>query len=230
MAKCKHHPGRAGTVTYGGVSYCSVCKSQIAAAVKTVDRHVSPNGCFVIYEGGRTGWQSFTKKSRNNTGCAHYVAHQLNIKSGSSINRCLEGYTLRVPDLVRGLKKVAISDVKLKDIWTNEKLSHTGMVVAVKKTTGGKYVVDTKGSSLTVRSGPGTSNARTGSLKKGAVVDIVKTTGDWKQLKSGGWVHGDYLAQPAKITIRHDSSRQGKVADNDFFTYFKGNGAFYRKN
>jgi hypothetical protein len=30
------------------------------------------------------------------------------------------------------------------------------------------------------------------------------------------------------ITIRHDSSRQGGVADNDFATYFHGQGSFYR--
>jgi hypothetical protein len=33
--------------------------------------------------------------------------------------------------------------------------------------------------------------------------------------------------QPA-ITIRHDSSRQGGVAENDFATYFHGQGTFYR--
>jgi hypothetical protein len=31
-----------------------------------------------------------------------------------------------------------------------------------------------------------------------------------------------------KITIRHDSSGQGKVADNEFATYFKGKGGFLR--
>lgn len=41
------------------------------------------------------------------------------------------------------------------------------------------------------------------------------------------------LANKAKpeeptITIRHDSSAQGKVADNEFATYFKGKGSFYR--
>jgi hypothetical protein len=30
------------------------------------------------------------------------------------------------------------------------------------------------------------------------------------------------------ITIRHDSSRQGRVAENDFATYFHGHGSFYR--
>jgi hypothetical protein len=31
-----------------------------------------------------------------------------------------------------------------------------------------------------------------------------------------------------RITIRHDSSRQGRVAENDFATYFHGRGSFYR--
>ena len=31
-----------------------------------------------------------------------------------------------------------------------------------------------------------------------------------------------------QITIRHDSSNQGRVADNEFATYFNGRGSFYR--
>ena len=31
-----------------------------------------------------------------------------------------------------------------------------------------------------------------------------------------------------RITIRHDSSAQGRVAENEFATYFHGRGAFYR--
>jgi hypothetical protein len=30
------------------------------------------------------------------------------------------------------------------------------------------------------------------------------------------------------ITIRHDSSAQGRVAENEFATYFHGHGTFYR--
>ena len=34
--------------------------------------------------------------------------------------------------------------------------------------------------------------------------------------------------QPPQITIRHDSSRQGGVFENDFRTYFHGQGKFFR--
>jgi hypothetical protein len=34
--------------------------------------------------------------------------------------------------------------------------------------------------------------------------------------------------RPATIIIRHDSSGQGGVSDNDFATYFHGNGTFHR--
>jgi hypothetical protein len=34
--------------------------------------------------------------------------------------------------------------------------------------------------------------------------------------------------KPPLITIRHDSSNQGRVADNDFASYFHGQGTFYR--
>ena len=34
--------------------------------------------------------------------------------------------------------------------------------------------------------------------------------------------------RPPAIRIRHDSSRQGGVSENDFATYFHGSGTFYR--
>lgn len=45
---------------------------------------------------------------------------------------------------------------------------------------------------------------------------VIKVTPDAKNPK-----------QP-KITIRHDSSAQGKVSDSDFASHFKGNGSFRR--
>ena len=36
------------------------------------------------------------------------------------------------------------------------------------------------------------------------------------------------LKQKRTIIIRHDSSGQGRVVDNEFDTYFKGSGTFYR--
>jgi hypothetical protein len=38
----------------------------------------------------------------------------------------------------------------------------------------------------------------------------------------------DKPGDPPSITIRHDSSRQGRVADNDFASYFHSRGDFYR--
>jgi hypothetical protein len=35
-------------------------------------------------------------------------------------------------------------------------------------------------------------------------------------------------ADKPKVIIRHDSSAQGKVAENEFATYFKGKGTFHR--
>lgn len=50
---------------------------------------------------------------------------------------------------------------------------------------------------LTIRDGPGTNHVKTGSLLKGAQVEIVGQNGNWLsiRLKSGvaGWVHSDYV-------------------------------------
>jgi hypothetical protein len=41
-------------------------------------------------------------------------------------------------------------------------------------------------------------------------------------------VQRGWLGVPPTIVIRHDSSRQGRVAENEFANYFHGHGNFYR--
>ncbi|MCB2264010.1 MAG: hypothetical protein LGR52_13915 [Candidatus Thiosymbion ectosymbiont of Robbea hypermnestra] len=87
---------------------------------------------------------------------------------------------------------------------------------------------------------------------KGFTVKIADIANGKKQVKSLNDVKvGDIYVNPAKthcgivsktqmlpgkpgtpstkkIEIQHDSSRQGRVAKNDFATYFSGKGAFFR--
>jgi hypothetical protein len=155
-------------MTVNGRDYCTVCRDQIRAAVGRVNSHVQPPDCFVWYVGGSQGWQPIP-----GTGCAHWVAHQRNIRVASAgTNVCLEGHPIRVPTILQGKSEVALANVQVDDIWANSELSHTGLVIRVTE-----------------------DRARRGMRN---------------------------------ITIRHDSSRQGGVNDNDFATYFKGQGRFYR--
>lgn len=218
MANCFHHPGSTSVVTHNGRNYCQRCRDGQVAAAAQVDAHVQPPNCFVWYTGGASGWTPLP-----GTGCAHWVAHQLGIRGGAV---CLEGYTIRVPDLVRGRQQIAVADVQANDIWANSALSHTGLVVQVHRFTGRQFVVDV--ATLNIRSGPGTDSEVTGTLTRGTMVVVVATQGEWQQLREGGWVNGRYLSNQAQITIRHDSSGQGGVRDNDFVSHFGGNGAFYR--
>ena len=84
---------------------------------------------------------------------------------------------------------------------------------------------------------------------KGFTLKVADITKGKKEVTSIDQVkQGDIYVNPAKthagivskvlkitgkppkinIEIEHDSSRQGKVAKNDFATYFKGKGKFYR--
>ena len=167
MPKCVLHPGRESVTSIFSKNYCQICQSGIAAARSRVDRHVQPKDCFIWYV-SNDNWLPVT-----GTGCAHWVSHQRNIQTGALGDRCLSGFTYRVPVLVRSRTPVAgASQVKVDDIWASPSLDHTGLVIRV------------------------VPPARTG-------------------------------AGPS-ITIRHDSSRQGQVAENDFATYFHGQGSFYR--
>jgi hypothetical protein len=167
MANCTHHPARQSATVINGKSYCAQCRVDIAVARSSVDTHVEPKSCFVWYEGGAQGWQPIP-----GTGCAHWVLHQLNHKTGAQGAMCLDGYSIRVSDVIFGRLLVDLADVKINDIYVTPKADHTGLVSRV----------------------------------------FPATT-------SSNQVH---------IMIRHDSSGQGKVAENEFATYFHGQGRFYR--
>lgn len=166
MATCKIHPALPSVGKVNGVECCQKCKDGIAAAVKKVDKHVEPKGCFVWFE-GRAGWQPIP-----GTGCAHWVAHQRGIKRGSASEQCMLGFPFRVGTMIGGKSEVKVADVKVDDIYVTPSKDHTGLV--------------------------------------------VKVTPDPKN------------PDAPKIVIRHDSSAQGKVAENEFATHFKGAGRFYR--
>lgn len=59
---------------------------------------------------------------------------------------------------------------------------------------GSGYYVATNGSSLTIRSGPGTGYAAIGSLANGSSLSVVSSSGGWYQLASGGWVSSAWVA------------------------------------
>jgi hypothetical protein len=117
-------------ITVASKNYCQKCKDGQQAAVAEVtlkNKHVEPKACFITFKGGDT-WLPFL-----GTGCAHWVAHQLDMSSGAPSNQCLEGHSIRVPDIVQSKQKISIADVKVSDIWANDALTHMGLVSKVQK-------------------------------------------------------------------------------------------------
>jgi hydroxyethylthiazole kinase-like sugar kinase family protein len=110
MPRCEHHPGRESVLIVNQKNYCAECQSGIVAARGQVDRHVEPKDCFVTYVGANN-WQPIT-----GTGCAHWVAHQLGIRSRAGEDQCLEGCILRVKTLVRRTTAVPLANVRVNDI------------------------------------------------------------------------------------------------------------------
>src|SRR4051794_7777777 len=94
---CKHHPGSATVTVINGWGDCARCQAGMQAAAAQVDAHVSPRACFIWYKNATEGWAPI-----QGTGCAHYVAHQLNIRIGSPGTTCLQGFLYRVPLIITG--------------------------------------------------------------------------------------------------------------------------------
>ena len=166
MPRCHLHPGREAVWEFNRVEYCAKCKSGIFSARDSVDSHIVPKDCFIRYRQDDY-WEPIP-----GTGCAHWVAHEKDIQSGRTDDKCLVGYTYRVRVLIERCSEVPLKDVRSGDIWINDDEDHAGLFVRVMPNL-------------------------------------------------------DPHEMP-EITIRHDSSRQHGLADNDFRHYFHGQGSFWR--
>ncbi len=109
-----------------------ICYPTKEEAVTHVPTHVEPKECFIWNDGpSGTTWRVIP-----GTGCAHWVAHQLNIRGGAT---CYDGYSIRVRDVIYGLTEVQIQYCKAGDIWTNSECTHCGIV---RQVANGKALVE----------------------------------------------------------------------------------------
>ena len=104
----------------------TTCYSTEAEAVLAVPSYITPKDCFV-WKDALPPW-SLTHPWTviPGYGCAHWVAHQLNIKHGEG---CYVGYSIRIDDIISG--RTEITDLrccKVGDIWTTNNKGHSGIV------------------------------------------------------------------------------------------------------
>jgi hypothetical protein len=97
-------------------------------AVKKVDKHVSPKECFVWFMDSKRGYEPIP-----GTGCAHWIAHEKGWTGGKpGSNGCSKNYLFRVKDIVgKSGNPVDPKDVKVGNVWVNEKQDHCGIVCKV---------------------------------------------------------------------------------------------------
>ncbi len=131
MSKCVYHQGREAVMLYGGKYYCAKCRAGIDDARLRVCGDIEPRECFVMFHGGDT-WKAIT-----GTGCAHYVAYKRGIRNGGEDERCLLGYTLRIPDLIASLSTRSLDhgrrDISRGDIYVTADHSHCGWVTEIEE-------------------------------------------------------------------------------------------------
>lgn len=116
---------KTGRIIRKGGFWCSsLSEAQNQAAKKAF-----PYVCFVYEDGSKDhpfraipGW-----------GCAHYVAHQLGIKIGSSYETCRKGFSVQIGQLKQGRTQLGLQWARNDDIWISEDGGHSGLVIAVDK-------------------------------------------------------------------------------------------------
>ncbi len=98
-----------------------------------VRKTVVPSACFVWKPGSaKCPWRVIP-----GTGCAHWVAHQLNLKGST---KCDAGFLIRVKDVVNGRKELRLRAAAPGNLWTNRDKSHIGIIRVVKKNDKGDVV------------------------------------------------------------------------------------------
>lgn len=110
-------------------------------AQNLVRPHVVPRDCFIWYVNNTVGWAPIgaeKKDDHGDTGCAHWVAHQVGITRGSV--HCQDGYSVRVSDVISGKSVYKLEEVQAGDLWTPSS-SHVGIVREVEKNSKTKKVV-----------------------------------------------------------------------------------------
>lgn len=93
-----------------------------AGAIAAVAKHVEPKSCFVWFADSKRGWTPIP-----GTGCAHWIAHQLGLGTGTV--SCDAGQMTRVRDVTKGRKPIALAEARPGDLWqSTEVASHAGIV------------------------------------------------------------------------------------------------------
>jgi hypothetical protein len=112
-----NRPGPAGT-------WCQTLEEAQARAI------ACPSDCF-IYDDGPT---SHHYRPIPGPGpCAHYVAHELNISVGRRYERCRLGRSVMIAQITQGRMRRPLRFAQLRDIWTNQAETHSGVVIAVNR-------------------------------------------------------------------------------------------------
>ncbi len=173
MSECFYHPGREGVVLYGRHYYCAKCKEGIERAKRDVHGDIHPPECFVMFHGGDS-WKAII-----GTGCAHWAAHEREIRSGGNDERCLLGYTLRVEDLIAGLSTRSLDhgrrSISVGDIYVTADHGHCGLVVEIDESRepGGKR-------KITIRHDSSNSSGTGGGVKESDFDQRFHGTGEFR--------------------------------------------------
>jgi Domain of unknown function (DUF4157) len=114
---CQHFPDYASPDTY--------CET-MAEAQALPTRACPPDDADFIYGDGPP-----THRWRRvpGFGCAHYVAHRLNIRNGPQWARCRGGFSVTIDQVTEGRVQHGLVDAQVNDVWSSG--THSGVVIEV---------------------------------------------------------------------------------------------------
>ena len=136
---CLLHRDRPAASAIGGCSYCASCRQEIAAVAGRSAHTVTPRDCFAAALPGG-GWRALA-----GSGAAHWVAHELGIRSASAQSGCAAGFAVRRAELLLGRREIVRELPLPRDLWVDLYDEGCGLVVAAGRSASNEVLISIRG-------------------------------------------------------------------------------------
>ena len=136
---CLLHGDRRAAGAIGTCVYCASCLQEIAAAVRGLPLGLAPRDCFAAALPGG-GWRAVT-----GSGAAHWLAHELGIRSVQAQTRCAAGFAVRRADLLLGRRELVRELPRQRDLWIDLDDQGCGLVESARRNDSSEVEISIRG-------------------------------------------------------------------------------------
>ncbi len=124
---CLLHGDRPAAGAIGACAYCASCLEAIEVAVRGLPLGLAPRECCAAALPGG-GWRALASWAG-----AHWLAHELGVRSLPAQARCAAGFAVRRADLLLGRRELVRELPRHRDLWIDLDDQGCGLVESARR-------------------------------------------------------------------------------------------------